>query len=433
MDAKMYQAVQSDEPATLRRLIDRGGDVDEYYQDMTLISAKSILHMCCEKGRYECAKVLLEKGADVLIRDTWYQTPLMYSILTQYENIAALLLDHNPEAIDIGDKYGKTALHIAVEGGSAECVQLLLRYGADVNVTNNYGVTPLISVCGDKSLDADVTLQIVQMLLAAGADPNMRDYRENRNALQRATMTKHIPVIEALLTAGSDLNTLDSAGRCTVTNLLWYHHSIDLAGDVDDDVMVIVIMLIQAGANLNLHKYEQSNALCMATLFRCAPLVNYFLCNGASQNGDFWCGVTPLQIATRNKDTRTAKLLLRWHSNLYRKGRVVRGELDYTADVFHLALDVGAFEIAILLADVGYDLSCVSYLVDWSITPTSSLLHNQVMCEYFRQRATTVQSLFRWTLLKIRSCITGHLIDRATELPLPRSLISAVQLEDILT
>ncbi|WAR28901.1 V023-like protein [Mya arenaria] len=355
MDAKMYQAVQSDEPATLRRLIDRGGDVDEYYQDMTLISAKSILHMCCEKGRYECAKVLLEKGADVLIRDTWYQTPLMYSILTQYENIAALLLDHNPEAIDIGDKYGKTALHIA----------LLLRYGADVNVTNNYGVTPLISVCGDKSLDADVTLQIVQMLLAAGADPNMRDYRENRNALQ------------ALLTAGSDLNTLDSAGRCTVTNLLWYHHSIDLAGDVDDDVMVIVIMLIQ--------------------------------------------------------DTRTAKLLLRWHSNLYRKGRVVRGELDYTADVFHLALDVGAFEIAILLADVGYDLSCVSYLVDWSITPTSSLLHNQVMCEYFRQRATTVQSLFRWTLLKIRSCITGHLIDRATELPLPRSLISAVQLEDILT
>jgi len=57
MDAALYAAVTRDEPATLRRLIDGGADVDEFYQDLTLISAKSILHMCCEKGRYECVKV----------------------------------------------------------------------------------------------------------------------------------------------------------------------------------------------------------------------------------------------------------------------------------------------------------------------------------------------------------------------------------------
>jgi len=69
-------------------------------------------------------QVLLEKGADVTIRDTWYQTPLMYCIITQWENIAALLLDHHPEMVDVGDKYGKTALHIAVEQGAVECVKV---------------------------------------------------------------------------------------------------------------------------------------------------------------------------------------------------------------------------------------------------------------------------------------------------------------------
>ncbi|KAH3807680.1 hypothetical protein DPMN_136027 [Dreissena polymorpha] len=59
MDAAMYMAVQNNEPTTLRQLIDSGADVNEYYQDMTLISAKSILHMCCEKGRYDCVKVIL--------------------------------------------------------------------------------------------------------------------------------------------------------------------------------------------------------------------------------------------------------------------------------------------------------------------------------------------------------------------------------------
>jgi len=69
-------------------------------------------------------QVLLEKGADLTIQDTWYQTPLMYCILTQYDEIAELLLQHDPDIVDIGDKYGKSALHIAVDVGSVECVKV---------------------------------------------------------------------------------------------------------------------------------------------------------------------------------------------------------------------------------------------------------------------------------------------------------------------
>ncbi|XP_052217087.1 ankyrin-1-like [Dreissena polymorpha] len=431
MDAAMYMAVQNNEPTTLRQLIDSGADVNEYYQDMTLISAKSILHMCCEKGRYDCVKVLLERGANLYIRDTWYQTPLMYCMITQYDDIAALLLQHDPGIVDIGDKYGKSAMHIAVDVGSIDCLKVLLRYGADVNVRNDYGVTPLIHVCGNKSLEVDVMLEMVRLLVESGADPNLKCYREARTALQCAMIIKHVEVVETLLSAGSDPNVLDNGGRCPITTLLWYHRA--TGNDVDDDVMIICILLIQSGASLNLCRFEHSNALCMATLYGYSKLVEYFLNNGAHQNAGFYCGVTPLQIATRHKDTRMMKILLQWPSDLYRKGRVIRGELDYNSDVFHLAIDIGAFEVAILLADSGYNVTRVKYFTDWSQAPPSSFNSEPVMLDYFRQRACSVQSLFILTMFAIRKSMPGNITESARDLPLPKSLIGAIQLENVLT
>lgn len=140
-----------------------------------------------------------------------------------------------------------------------------------------------------------------------------------------------------------------------------------------------------------------------------------------------------MQIATRYKDIRMMKILLQWPSDLYREGRVIRGELDYNTDVFHLALDIGAFEVAVLLADSGYDVTRVKYLTDWSQTPPSSLNSQPVMLDYFRQRACSVQSLFLLTVFAIRKSVPGNITESARDLPLPKSLIGAILLENVLT
>lgn len=428
MDEAIYKAVQSDDPMMLRQLVSSGGNANAYYQDLTLISAKSILHMCCEKGRTECVKVLLECGADLTIQDTWYQTPLMYCMLTQYHDIADVLLTHDNDMVDIGDKYGKCAIHIACEVGSVECLKVLLKHGADVNSRTYYGVTALITVCGNKDIPPETVTEIVGILLEHKANCNLKCYRDGRSALQMAMISLNVSVIELLLAYGADTSTLDKGGRCPTTTLLWYHRKPDAHGELHEDVWVVIVMLIQAGAKLNISRYEHSNALCMATLYQYSSLVEYFLYNGADQNVSFYCGITPLQIATRNKDLKTLKILLGWKSDLYRQGRVVRGDLDYNTDVFHLAIDIGAFDVGILLADVGYDLSRVQYLADWSKTPPDTLQRNPTMLAYFRQRATAVQRLFQLTVLAIRNTLSGHISENAACLPLPKSLISAVQI-----
>ena len=57
-------------------------------------------------------------------------------------------------------------------------------------------------------------------------------------------ITGDVEVVEVLLGAGAKVNTLDSCGRCPITNILWYRRRPG-ASDIDDDVMIIIIMLIQ--------------------------------------------------------------------------------------------------------------------------------------------------------------------------------------------
>ena len=57
MDADIYKAVQTNDPTELKQLLNSGGDVNTIYQDLSLISTKSILHIGCEKGRIDCVKV----------------------------------------------------------------------------------------------------------------------------------------------------------------------------------------------------------------------------------------------------------------------------------------------------------------------------------------------------------------------------------------
>ena len=55
---------------------------------------KSVLHLACEKGHADCARILLSAGAKINKQDAWYQTPLMYAVCTEREDMVQLLIEH---------------------------------------------------------------------------------------------------------------------------------------------------------------------------------------------------------------------------------------------------------------------------------------------------------------------------------------------------
>lgn len=180
--AELYHAVCNNDPGKVRELIDNGANPNEYYFDMENISSSSILHVCCGKGHLECARVLVDRGADLLSRDKWRMSPLIHAIMPQFTEVVQFLVTENSEVVNMCDKYGKAPLHYAIESDCVAIVDILIRHGAEVNIGTMKGITPLMSVCSVSNLEHD--LDMIRLLISQGALVNLRDVAAKRTALQ---------------------------------------------------------------------------------------------------------------------------------------------------------------------------------------------------------------------------------------------------------
>ncbi|KAL5005384.1 hypothetical protein ScPMuIL_018840 [Solemya velum] len=283
MDGLMYSAIADNDVTRLKRLIRQGGDVDLYYIDLQGISTKSLLHIGCEKGRIDCVRVLLDAGADISPRDAWRQTPLMYCMQTHYHDVAEVLLERNPSQVNIPDTFGKMAIHCAAESGCEESVNLLIKYGADLNAQTSEGNTPLMCLCLTRQVEN--AAKVSQILINAGTNLEMFDYHGGRTALQKAVLTKNTELVESLIQLGADVNTVDVMKRTPLTNF----------------------MLEYSGADMNIAVGEHSNPLIVSAFLTADSLVKYFIDNGANPNVHFASGISPLLVATSRKSIDVVK------------------------------------------------------------------------------------------------------------------------------
>lgn len=124
----------------------------------------------------------------------WYET-----VRWQSEDTVKLLLESGADPDQLFFN-GESALHLAVEHGNQKLVELLLAYGADVNIQERKeGFTPLMyaAIMDDRAM--------MQLLVRHGADPTAPDVdgyttyhylaaRNNQAAVQLLAGTVPIPL-----------------------------------------------------------------------------------------------------------------------------------------------------------------------------------------------------------------------------------------------
>ncbi len=104
----------------------------------------TLLHLTAKLGYTSLTKALIvTKGIDVNIKDKNKKTPLHLAAENGYKEVVDALLEKDEIRInEQEDKEGWTPLHLALIIGHADVVYSLVRNGADVNIQDEYGMSP---------------------------------------------------------------------------------------------------------------------------------------------------------------------------------------------------------------------------------------------------------------------------------------------------
>ena len=144
-----------------------------------------------------------------------YGTPAVAALAGRHFEIAGILHRNGSSVNPRGMRsfQGNSPLHSATYYEDPEMVQAILDCGADVNVQNRVGYTPLTYAMIGRFEDP----RVVRLLLGHGADPNSRK-RDGTTPLHRASENGTIEIVRLLVEHGASVEVKDDAGRTPLDN-----------------------------------------------------------------------------------------------------------------------------------------------------------------------------------------------------------------------
>ena len=113
--------------------------------------------------------------------------------------------------VNLKDTVGRTSLHIAAEKGNTDVAMFLIENGANVNVADVNGNTPLVFI-----INKTGNLKVIQRLLEKGARVNVQN-RTGETALMYAAWHGHSVIVQLLLENRADVTVKNRQGRTALT------------------------------------------------------------------------------------------------------------------------------------------------------------------------------------------------------------------------
>jgi ankyrin repeat protein len=161
---------------------------------------RTALLIATRNNRIEAARVLIAAGADVNAKDEIEDTPFLYAGAEGRIDILKMTLGAGANLKDT-NRYGGTALIPAAHHGHPDAVKILLEAGVAPDHINKLGWTALLEavILGD---GGPIHTEIVRLLVDGGADVNIPD-REGLTPLAHARLRGYAEIVKALEAAGA--------------------------------------------------------------------------------------------------------------------------------------------------------------------------------------------------------------------------------------
>lgn len=207
-DTVLHCAVQANSVECVKYLLHMG--IDPNTLDA---NGNTPLHLAADKGYTECLKLLLaESNKTVNLKSASKQsTALHMAAENGYTSCVQLLLHAGSSHGAVNNK-NQTPLHLAAKAQCAESVQILLELGAEVNALDVDKRTALHSaVC-----KAFLSFHVVEVLVKWGANVNIQD-RYGYAPLHIAALNELSQCVDFLIIKGADISARTVGGMSALS------------------------------------------------------------------------------------------------------------------------------------------------------------------------------------------------------------------------
>lgn len=269
----------------VKLLLARGADINAVGGYATALQYSVLM------GRRDIFDLLIQRGADVNSKDKWGHSPLYLAIHNDDSYFMKTLITNGAE---VNTKYpgGETLLQSAAITGRTESVRVLLEAGANINAVNDRGQTALhvpLDVKNSNYKKYKLSKDTLELLLAKGADMNLKD-KNGRTPLLLAAESADGEIVTLLLDKGADVNAKDDESGFTAL------HYAARSGKKD-----AAEVLIARGADINTKDNQGHTPLYVAVNhdYRVAELL---IDKGANSSIRTESGQTLMELAQERKE-----------------------------------------------------------------------------------------------------------------------------------
>eukprot|EP01097_Dermamoeba_algensis_P003859 TRINITY_DN2614_c0_g1_i2.p1 TRINITY_DN2614_c0_g1~~TRINITY_DN2614_c0_g1_i2.p1 ORF type:complete len:694 (-),score=137.63 TRINITY_DN2614_c0_g1_i2:185-2266(-) len=311
-EQEFIQAAEFGNIKKMQELIEQGVNINKLFLISSLSAANqtnnaksanisekiSVLHLISQTGNLESAALLTESGAEINVRTSTNQ---------------------------------QTPLHLAVLYNRLDMVSFLLQRGADPNLPDIGGNTPLMTASQMGFID------IARILVASHSDLHSKSSNK-WTAIHLAAENGHSSIVEMLLKAGAAIDDPGFAGQTPI-------YLASRAGDLKS-----VQLLYDKGAKIDKKSEELATPLYVAVEYGRLDVSRFLIEKGADYEVRMQSGASPIVIASQKGFREIVSLLLEYGANVDVAGAQKMNGL-------HLACLTGVhFDIVRLLLQNGINI-----------------------------------------------------------------------------
>jgi len=290
-----------------------GGKANPNAKDVK--GGQTALMWAAQQRQTAVVEELIKVGANVSADSKSGFTPLMFAAQQGDVDTARVLIGAGAKTNETQPKTNMTPLIIASAMVHVKMVELLLENGANPNVVEWMGYSPLGWVVRDSHYGMDLAnkdriVEVVKLLLAHGANPNYRLKNEKSKTINDVSLTGATPLLLAaeVNNTGAVRALLDKGGDLRITTEQGTSAMVMAAGGGTDiqrmrlpeersAALETVKLLAEHGVDVNAPGQYGWTALHAAAYQGLTDVIEYLVSKGADVNQMDVFGQTPLSIS----------------------------------------------------------------------------------------------------------------------------------------